>query len=61
MIRWLNAFGVQERQYSLLQEVDANQPKEEVTEQISHIIANILDNKQAEKEQMREVFVMKIK
>ena len=45
----------------MLQEVDANQPKEEVTEQIGHIIANILDNKQAEKEQMREVFVMKIK
>ena len=45
MRKWLTAFGVEERQYNLLQEIDANSSKEDVTEQISKIIANILDNK----------------
>ena len=44
-----------------MQEIDANSGKEDVTEQIGKIIANILDNKQTEKESMREVFVMKIR
>jgi len=61
MRQWLTSFGVEERQYNLMQEIDANSGKEDVTEQIGNIIANILDNKQTEKESMREVFVMKIR
>jgi len=61
MRQWLTSFGVEERQYNLMQEIDANSGKEDVTEQIGKIIANILDNKQTEKESMREVFVMKIR
>ena len=61
MRKWLTSFGVEERQYNLMQEIDANSGKEDVTEQIGKIIANILDNKQTEKESMREVFVMKIR
>ena len=52
MRKWLNAFGVEERQYNLLQEIDANSPKDDVTDQISKVIANILDNKQSEKESL---------
>ena len=61
MRKWLTAFGVEERQYNLLQEIDANSSKDDVTDQISKVIANILDNKQSEKESMRELFIMKIR
>lgn len=61
MRKWLTAFGVEERQYNLLQEIDANSSKEDVTDQISKIIENILDNKQTEKESMRELFIMKVR
>lgn len=61
MRKWLTAFGVEERQYNLLQEIDANSSKEDVTDQISKIIENILDNKQTEKESMRELFIMKLR
>jgi len=61
MRKWLTAFGVEERQYNLLQEIDANCSKDDVTDQISKIIGNILDNKQTEKESMRELFIMKIR
>lgn len=52
---------MEERQYNLLQEVDADLPQESVTEQIGKVIENILDNKQCEKESMREMFVIKLK
>ena len=59
--RWLKAFGVEERQYSLLQVIEADMPKDDVTEQISKVISNVLDNKQSEVESMREMFIIKLK
>jgi len=59
--KWLHAFGVEERQYCLLQSVNGNATKESVFEQISAIIGNILDNKQIEKEAVREMFVIKLR
>ena len=61
MTKWLTSFGVEERQLNLMQPIDANSTKEDVTDQISKVIGNILDNKQTEKESMREVFIMKIR
>ena len=58
---WLTHFGVEGRAYNLLQEVDAGQDKQSVTEQIGRVIENVLDNKQCEKEAMREMFVIKLK
>ena len=59
--KWLTAFGVEDRQYNLLQEIDANQDKDRVFEQIDKVIMNVLDNKQSEKETMREMFAIKIR
>ena len=61
MNKWLTAFGVEDRNYELMQPVDANQSKEDVTASIGKVIANILDNKQAEKESLREMYVIKIR
>ena len=58
---WLTHFGVEGRAYNLLQEVDAAQDKQAVTDQIGRVIENVLDNKQCEKEAMREMFVIKLK
>ena len=59
--KWLGAFGVEEKQYSLLQEINANQDKDQVLEEISSVINNVLDNKQAEKESMRGMFIIKLR
>lgn len=61
MRKWLGAFGVEEKQYSLLQEINANQDKDQVLEEISSVINNVLDNKQAEKESMRGMFIIKLR
>lgn len=59
--RWLSDFGVEERAYNLLQEVDASCQKDSVFEQIEKVIENILDNKQVEKESMKEVLIAKLR
>jgi len=58
---WLTSFGVEDRQYNLLQEVNGDQSKDVVFNQISNIISNVLDNKQNERDSMREMFVIKIR
>ena len=59
--KWLTDFGVEERQYTLLQDIDANKDKDNVFEQISDILNKVLENKQIEKSSMREMLVIKIK
>lgn len=59
--RWLQAFGVEERNYNLLQEINANESKDMVFDQISQVINQVLDNKQTERESIREMFVIKLR
>ena len=59
--RWLNDFGVEERQYGLLQDIDADKDKQAVFDQIVDVVEKVMENKKVEKESMREMFVIKIK
>lgn len=59
--KWLTAFGVEDRNYNLLQCIDGDKSKDGVFRQIERVIADVLNNKQNEKEIMREMFAIKIK
>ena len=40
--KWISSFGVEEKQYNLLQVVNADKPQEEVCSQISGVIEQVL-------------------
>lgn len=61
MTRWLQKFGVQEKDRSLLKIIEASLCKEEVQNQISEHISLVLQHKSDKNDAVREIHEFKIK
>ena len=61
MTRWLQNFGVQEKERSLLKVIHASQKQQEVQGQINEHIKLVLQHKQEKNDAIREIHEFKIK
>ena len=61
MVRWLQKFGVEDRQMSLLQTIDGTKNAQRVSGQIMSVVDNILDYKKQTRLTMREIIALKLR